>query len=66
MKSPSEYIFKLYADYERKGLSTRLINEAIDRMTYTVGKTNEEVVGEWLKECEINEVATFKYNLSNQ
>ena len=60
MKSPSEHIFKLYADYERKGLSTRLINEAIDRVTCTVGKTNKEVVGEWLKECDKNEVATFK------
>lgn len=53
MKSPSEHIYKLYADYEKKDLSTKLINEAIDRVTCTVGKTNEDVVMERLKECEI-------------
>lgn len=59
MNSPSECIFKLYADYERKGLSTRLINEVIDRVMCTVGKTNEKVVGVWLKECEIAESCGF-------
>lgn len=49
MNSPSQHIYKLYSDYERKGLSTKLIDEAIDRVTCTVGKTNEDVVMEWLK-----------------
>lgn len=59
LKSPSEHIYKLYADYERRGLSTKLINDAIDCVTCTVGKTNEEVVGEWLKECEKNETNLY-------
>lgn len=52
INSPSQRIYKLYADYERRGLSTELINEAIDRATGTLGKTHEEAVSVWLKECE--------------
>lgn len=55
INSPAQRIYMLYGRYEKRGLSTKPISEAIDRVTCTVGKTNEDVVMEWLKECEIAE-----------
>ena len=48
--SPSQRIYKLYDDYAERGLDTSSISHAIQKMTGTSGKSNAEVVEEWLAE----------------
>lgn len=48
--SPSQHIYKLYDEFEKRGKDTSLISQAIQQATGTVGKSNLEVVTGWIEE----------------
>lgn len=48
--SPSQRIYDLYAEYERKGMDTTPITEALKKATGTTGMDNVEVVRKWIEE----------------
>lgn len=48
--SPSQHIYKLYRDFEKRGMDTAPIDQVIKKVTGTKGKSNHEVVENWLKE----------------
>lgn len=48
--SPSERIYKLYAEYERRGQDTAPIRNALKAATGTMDEDNMMVVNRWLEE----------------
>lgn len=48
--SPSQHIYKLYDEYEKRGMDTSPISQAIQQATGTNGMSNLEVAEQWLKE----------------
>mgnify|MGYP003294980997 CR=1 FL=1 len=50
--SPSQHIYKLYEEYEKRGMDTAPISQAIQQVTGTEGKSNLEVVTRWIKDME--------------
>lgn len=48
--SPSQHIYKLYEEYEKRGMDTAPISQPIQQVTGTKGKSNLEAVENWLKE----------------
>ena len=48
--SPSQHIYKLYRDFEKRGMDTAPISQAIQQATGTSGMSNIEVVEKRLKE----------------
>lgn len=59
-KSPSEYIYSIYKDYEKRGINTSDISHAIQRATGTEGMSSIEAVTKWLKEVgSSSSAATF-------
>ena len=47
--SPSRQIYKLYDEFEKRGMDTASISHAIQQATGTSGMSNIEVVEKWLK-----------------
>lgn len=56
--SPSRRIYKLYREFEKRGMDTAPISQAIQQATGTSGMPNLEAVGKWLK--GIMESKTFE------
>ncbi len=50
--SPSQHIYTLYNEYEKRGKDTTPISQAIQQVTGTEGKSNLEVVTGWIKDME--------------
>lgn len=48
--SPSQHIYKLYDEFEKRGKDTSVVSQAIQHATGTVGKSNLEVVTGWIEE----------------
>lgn len=59
-KSPSEHIYSIYKDYEKRGMNTADISRAIQRATGTEGMSSIEAVTKWLNEMDSSSsAATF-------
>lgn len=48
--SPSQRIYDLYAEYERKGMDASVISRAIQEVTGTTCNSNLAIVSEWIDE----------------
>lgn len=57
--SSSERIYRLYAEYEGRGLDTTPIRSALKAATGTMGVGNIMVVSKWLDEIQQNHASPF-------
>lgn len=57
--SPSERIYKLYAEYERRGLDTTPIHNALKAATGTMGMDSMMVVNKWFGEIPQHHPSSF-------
>lgn len=48
--SPARQIYKLFGEYEKRGMGTQYIHDAIAHVTGTEGMSNKEILEKWKEE----------------